>query len=115
MSFDRGDRGDRGDRDRDREPRIQTAKGRLRAKHRKKQRRRKTGAFARRRVCRFCADASIAIDYKDPRNLRFFLAETGKLVPSRISGNCARHQRRVTQAIKRARHLALMPFLEVAL
>jgi len=115
MSFDRGDhRGDR-DRDRDREPRVQTAKGRLRAKHRKKQRRRKTGAFARRRVCRFCADASIAIDYKDPRNLRFFVAETGKLVPSRISGNCARHQRGVTQAIKRARHLALMPFLEVAL
>ena len=116
MSFDRGDhRGGDRDRDRDREPRVQTAKGRLRAKHRKKQRRRKTGAFARRRVCRFCADASIAIDYKDPRNLRFFVAETGKLVPSRISGNCARHQRSVTQAIKRARHLALMPFLEVAL
>jgi small subunit ribosomal protein S18 len=110
MSFDRGDhRGDR-DRDRDREPRVQTAKGRLRAKHRKKQRRRKTGAFARRRVCRFCADASIAIDYKDPRNLRFFVAETGKLVPSRISGNCARHQRKLTEGIHRARMIALLPF-----
>ena len=116
MSSDRSDhRGDRDrDRDRDREPRVQTAKGRLRAKHRKKQRRRKTASFARRRVCRFCADASLAIDYKDPRNLRFFVAETGKLVPSRISGNCARHQRSVTQAIKRARHLALMPFVEIA-
>lgn len=93
-------------------PQDRDAKARLRAKHRKKQRKRRTGVFVRRRVCRFCADRNLAIDYKDPRNLRFCVAETGKLVPSRISGNCARHQRRVTVAIKRSRHLALMPFVE---
>ena len=93
-------------------PRSQSTKSRLRAKHRKKQRRRGRAAFARKRVCRFCADPNLAIDYKDPRNLRFFVAETGKLVPARISGNCARHQRAVTTAVKRSRHLALMPFVE---
>ena len=77
------------------------------------QRKRRGGGFLRRRVCRFCADSKLAIDYKDPRNLRFCISETGKMVPSRISGNCARHQRQVTRAIKRARHLALMPFIEV--
>lgn len=85
-------------------------KARLRAKHRKKQRKRRGGAFLRRRVCRFCADSKLRIDYKDPRSLRFCIAETGKLVPSRISGNCARHQREVALAIKRARVLALVPF-----
>jgi small subunit ribosomal protein S18 len=99
-------------RDRDRDG-GNDVRSRLRAKHRKKQRKRRGGSFLRRRVCRFCADSKLAIDYKDSRNLRFCISETGKMVPSRISGNCARHQRQVTRAIKRARHLALMPFIEV--
>lgn len=66
--------------------------------------------FRRRKVCRFCADTSIAIDYKDPRTLRFFTTERGKIIPRRVSGNCAKHQRRLTVAIKRARTIALMPY-----
>lgn len=66
--------------------------------------------FHRRKVCRFCADKTLAIDYKDIRTLRFFTSERGKIIPRRITGNCAKHQRALTQAIKRARHLALMPY-----
>jgi len=66
--------------------------------------------FGRRKVCRFCADSSLKIDYKDPKNLRYFVSERGKIVPRRISGNCAIHQRKITEAIKRARNIALMPF-----
>ena len=66
--------------------------------------------FRRRKVCRFCADTSLAIDYKDPRTLRFFTTERGKIIPRRVSGNCARHQRKLTTAIKRARTIALMPY-----
>ncbi len=66
--------------------------------------------FGRRKVCRFCADKSLVIDYKSPQVLRYFITERGKLVPRRISGNCAKHQRGVSRAIKRARMLALMPF-----
>jgi small subunit ribosomal protein S18 len=75
----------------------------------KKKRFRKRG-FGRRKVCRFCADKSLIIDYKSPQVLRYFITERGKLVPRRISGNCAKHQRQVTTAVKRARMLALMPF-----
>ena len=64
----------------------------------------------RRRVCRFCADKSIKIDYKDPQGIRYFITDRGKIVPRRISGNCARHQRQVCLAIKRARNIALMAF-----
>jgi small subunit ribosomal protein S18 len=64
----------------------------------------------RRRVCRFCTDKAILIDYKDPQSLRYFVTERGKIVPQRISGTCAKHQRAVTQAIKRARLIALLPF-----
>lgn len=64
----------------------------------------------RRRVCRFCADHSLVIDYKDPQGIRYFITERGKIVPRRISGNCAKHQRQVCLAIKRARNIALMPF-----
>ena len=67
-------------------------------------------SFGRRKVCRFCADSSLEIDYKDPQTLRHFITERGKIVPRRISGNCAKHQRRLTRAIKRARIAALMPF-----
>ena len=66
--------------------------------------------YHRRKVCRFCADSSIAIDYKDSRMLRYFTTERGKIVPRRISGNCAKHQRILTVAIKRARNIALLPF-----
>lgn len=64
----------------------------------------------RRRVCRFCADKSVLIDYKDSRMLGNFLSERGKIIPSRITGNCARHQRQLTVAIKRARTVALLPY-----
>ena len=64
----------------------------------------------RRKVCRFCADKGVTIDYKSPQSLKYFITERGKLVPRRISGNCAKHQRQVTLAVKRARMLALMPF-----
>jgi len=70
----------------------------------------KKKGFSRRRVCPFCADASIAIDYKDPKLLSRFITERGKIIPRRISGICAKHQRSLTLAIKRARHIALMPY-----
>ena len=66
--------------------------------------------FARRKVCRFCADKNVAIDYKDPQTLKYFITDRGKIIPRRISGNCAKHQRKVSVAIKRARMIALMPF-----
>lgn len=71
-----------------------------------------TGAFrkARRRGCPFCGDEVMTIDYKDPQALRYFVTERGKIVPRRISGVCAKHQRELTNAIKRARNIALMPF-----
>jgi small subunit ribosomal protein S18 len=65
---------------------------------------------ARRKVCRFCADKDSHIDYKDTRALSSFITERGKIVPSRITGNCAKHQRQLTTAIKRARAVALLPF-----
>jgi small subunit ribosomal protein S18 len=100
-------------RDRDRERAPMTAKGRLRAKARKKARKaakKRGGAFGRKKVCRFCADQNAKIEYRDPKTLRYFMTETGKLIPQRISGNCARHQRQVALAIKRSRQLALMPY-----
>ena len=75
----------------------------------KKQAARKRG-FARRKVCRFCADKNVAIDYKDPQTLKYFITDRGKIIPRRISGNCAKHQRKVGTAIKRSRMIALMPF-----
>lgn len=67
----------------------------------------------RRKVCRFCADRELKIDYKDTRALGQFLTERGKITPSRITGNCAGHQRLLTIAIKRARNVALLPFSTV--
>jgi len=67
----------------------------------------------KRKSCRFCADKIVTIDYKDSNRLRNFLTERGKIVPRRISGNCARHQRILTLAIKRARNMALLPFTSV--
>ncbi|MBU4262231.1 MAG: 30S ribosomal protein S18 [Proteobacteria bacterium] len=71
---------------------------------------RKKRIFHRRKVCRFCADKELVIDYKDVKALRSFLTERGKIIPRRIYGNCARHQRELTEAIKRARHIALLPY-----
>ena len=73
-------------------------------------RRRRRQFFVRRKVCRFCVDAKLPIDYKDVNTLKQFITERGKIIPRRISGNCARHQRRVTRAIKQARLLALIPY-----
>ena len=86
---DRGDRGDRGD------------KGDKGARKR---------GFARRKVCRFCADKNVKIDYKDAGTLKHFITDRGKIIPRRISGNCAKHQRAIATAVKRARMIALMPF-----
>lgn len=66
--------------------------------------------MGRRKVCRFCADKTMLIDYKDARALGNFLSERGKIIPSRVTGTCARHQRQLTTAIKRARTVALLPY-----
>jgi len=66
--------------------------------------------YYRRKVCKFCADSSLIIDYKEIRTLRYFITERGKITPRRISGNCAKHQRKLAFAIKRARNMALLPF-----
>src|SRR5512138_1872721 len=87
---DRGERGDRGDRGGD------EGGGRR--------------GFGRRKVCRFCADKALKVDYKDQGQLKYFLTERGKIIPRRISGNCAKHQREVATAVKRARMLAILPY-----
>jgi small subunit ribosomal protein S18 len=66
-------------------------------------------SFSRRKVCRFCAEKEAPVDYKDPQALKHFITDRGKIVPRRISGNCAKHQRKVAVAVKRARMIALMP------
>ncbi|MFA6029723.1 MAG: 30S ribosomal protein S18 [Elusimicrobiota bacterium] len=72
------------------------------------------GRFApRRKVCRFCADQIPFVDYKQVPVLKNFTTERGKILSSRITGTCAKHQRQLTQAIKRARFLALLPFVAV--
>ncbi|HBG75872.1 30S ribosomal protein S18 [Eubacteriales bacterium mix99] len=72
--------------------------------------RRQRNRRPKRRVCAFCADKVDTIDYKDVFKLRKYITERGKILPRRISGNCAKHQRQVTTAIKRARHIALLPY-----
>lgn len=67
-------------------------------------------SFSRRKVCRFCTDKGSVIDYKDIHALKLFITERGKIVPRRLSGACAKHQRKVALAIKQARMIALMPF-----
>lgn len=64
----------------------------------------------RRKVCSFCVEHVDSIDYKDVYKLRKYVTERGKILPRRISGNCALHQRQLTTAIKRARNIALLPF-----
>ncbi|WP_123054917.1 30S ribosomal protein S18 [Clostridium sp. JN-1] len=65
---------------------------------------------SKRKVCAFCLDKAEGIDYKDVNKLRKYVTERGKILPRRISGNCAKHQRQLTEAIKRARNIALLPF-----
>jgi small subunit ribosomal protein S18 len=85
-----GDRGDRGDRD------GEEGGGRR--------------GFGRRKVCRFCADKALKVDYKDQGQMKYFLTERGTIIPRRISGNCAKHQREVATAVKRGRMLAILPY-----
>jgi small subunit ribosomal protein S18 len=65
----------------------------------------------KRRTCRFCDSKEIYIDYKDEKKLSRFISEQGKIIPKRITGTCAKHQRQLVQAVKRARHLALIPYV----
>lgn len=65
----------------------------------------------RRKVCTFCVDKVTDIDYKDTAKLRRYISERSKILPRRMTGSCAAHQRQLTEAIKRARHLALLPFI----
>jgi small subunit ribosomal protein S18 len=71
------------------------------------------GGFHRKKVCRFCADQDFVMDYKDIRMMQSFITEHGKIVPRRISGNCAEHQRKLTSSIKRARNLALVGYVSM--
>jgi small subunit ribosomal protein S18 len=80
-------------------------------KKRTKPRFKKRRVYARRKVCRFCADTSLEIDYKNPKGFKYFLTERGKIIPRRITGTCAKHQRTLTHAIKRARTIALLPYV----
>lgn len=65
----------------------------------------------RKKVCAFCVDKNAKIDYKDVAKLRRFVSERGKIVPRRVTGTCAQHQREINTAIKRARHIALLPYV----
>ena len=71
---------------------------------------RRGGRKGRKKVCGFCVDKVESIDYKDVARLRRYISERAKILPRRVTGTCARHQRELTVAIKRARHLALLPF-----
>ena len=64
----------------------------------------------KKKVCAFCADKALVIDYKEADKLRKFVSEKGKILPRRVTGLCAKHQREVTTAVKRARHIALLPY-----
>jgi len=71
------------------------------------------GSFHRKKVCRFCSDQDFILDYKDVRMMQSFVTEHGKIVPRRISGNCAMHQRKLTSSVKRARNLALVGYVSM--
>lgn len=90
--FERSDRRDRGDRE-DREDK-------------------EFRSFYRRRFCKFCTEKIPVIDYKDMQTLRSFVTDRGKIIPRRISGTCAKHQRELTTSVKRARNIAFLPFTE---
>lgn len=65
----------------------------------------------KKRICRFCETGDVYIDYKDEKKLAKFTSEQGKIIPRRVTGTCAKHQRQLALAIKRARHLALLPYV----
>ena len=71
---------------------------------------RERGRKPKKKICSFCVDKVAKIDYKDIPKLRRYTTERGKILPRRISGNCAKHQRQLTLAVKRARNIALLPF-----
>ena len=71
----------------------------------------KSKFYQRRKICRFCVDKDLEIDYKSPKALRLFITERGKIIPRRITGTCAKHQRQLTVAIKQSRQIALLPFV----
>ena len=73
--------------------------------------RKKGGMRRRKKVCVFCGKENNEIDYKDVNKLKRYVSERGKILPRRITGNCAKHQRALTVSIKRARHLAMMPYI----
>ncbi len=75
------------------------------------EKRRPSGGMRRKKVCQFCADKAESIDYKDVEKLRKFITERGKILPRRVTGTCAIHQRDVTTAVKRARIVALLPYV----
>ena len=66
--------------------------------------------FQKRKSCKFCEDKVVAIDYKDVKLIKMYVSERGKIIPRRITGSCAKHQRSLTTSIKRARNIALIPF-----
>lgn len=68
--------------------------------------------FQRRKFCKFCSNKVAFIDYKDVKTLRYYLTERGKIVAARMTGTCAKHQRELTRAIKRARNIALVSYIE---
>ena len=74
--------------------------------------RRKGGMRRRKKVCAFCGKEDKAISYKDAATLKKFVSERGKILPRRITGTCAKHQRALTLAVKRARHVAIMPYVQ---
>lgn len=71
--------------------------------------------FQKRKVCRFCKNKDLTIDYKDAKALRPYITERGRIMPRRISGSCAKHQRMIAEAIKRARNLAIIPFTAISI
>ncbi len=81
------------------------------SRDKKKQMDKKNFKIRRKRVCRFCTANDIYIDFKNEKRLVRFLTEQGKIIPRRTSGNCAKHQRQLARSIKRARHLALIPYV----
>ncbi|MFA4888355.1 MAG: 30S ribosomal protein S18 [Candidatus Omnitrophota bacterium] len=75
-----------------------------------KDKKKKDAHIVKKRFCRFCVDKVKSVDYKDNRRLEAFMTERGKIVSSRFSGNCAKHQRRIAEAIKKARFISLLPY-----
>ncbi len=71
----------------------------------------KRRTYQRKKICRFCLKNALEINYKDTRGLKYFITERGKIIPRRISGNCAKHQRLISIAVKRARNIALIPYV----